>query len=58
LEQACVRSECSSVGWWARGPTTQQMNIPNGHMLVPTPIRPQAPYVCKRDLVPPYLDLQ
>jgi len=33
------------------------MNIPNGHMLVPTPIRPQAPYVCKRDLVPPYLYL-
>ena len=25
------------------------------HMLAPTPIRPQAPYICKRDLVPPYL---
>jgi len=41
-------------------PTTpaQLMYTPSEHMLTLTPVRPQAPYICKRELVPPYLYLE
>ena len=33
-------------------PRAQLMYTPSEHMLAPTPILPQTPYICKRDLVP------
>ena len=69
LEQACVRLVCTSVGQAWLGLEALVAGCHNGRLRQScaavkgvlsralTPVRPQAPYICERHLVPPYLFL-